>query len=566
MRKCKACGQVISAERTGVTCSATCAYVLRAKSATKEVPCSFDGCGTTLIKRNPGDKWCSASHTIRCLSCGAEEEVPSSQDSKLCRACRRSEGNKKRNENKKKVFLERYGVESAFHLGAVQERVKKTNLEKYGVENQFQRKELQDELKAKSKEKYGVEWAGQRQDVKDSIRETNLRRRGVSAPAQDPEVMGKMKATVRERYGVENVFQHEAIKAKKKESYLKHYGVDHPMKNPEHVAKMRKMFEDKYGVSTPLLLPHAVPGRISTINKTWHKLLEEATGLVWTLEQPVAGVRTVDLYIEHNGKKLAVEPHPTATHNSFKNLVACHRRGCTDFPCEHGKPKGYHQERSRLLQNQGIQLISVFDWMPVDRVVAFVKATLQLHDRRVYARSCEVRSITQREANKFLKEFHMLGGSRKQDRCYGLYYEGELVQVQTFAQRKGDWEARRLATRDGWQIVGGVSKGTKRFVADVKPDKIVAFSDLSLSWPDFDSRFNGFVEREVQPPVLCWSKGDRMVLDKSAARVSADRLIGIAKNSKESPYPEDWSNEEVFLAEGWLPVWDCGKLKEVWTP
>ena len=59
-------------------------------------------------------------------------------------------------------------------------------------------------------------------------------------------------------------------------------------------------------------------------------------------------------------------------------------------------------------------------------------------------------------------------------------------------------------------------------------------------------------------------RGDRMILVKSAAFQSADRLIGIASNSQESPYPDSMSNKDVFLAEGWLPVWDCGKMREEW--
>lgn len=74
-----------------------------------------------------------------------------------------------------------------------------------------------------------------------------------------------------------------------------------------------------------------------------------------------------------------------------------------------------------------------------------------------------------------------------------------------------------------------------------------------------------FQERAFQPPVKCWSKDNKMILEKTAAFQSADRLLGIAKNSTVSPYPEAMSNEDVFLAEGWLPVWDCGKIKETWV-
>lgn len=357
------------------------------------------------------------------------------------------------------------------------------------------------------------------------------------------------------KWGVENPFQAPEIKQKIK---------DNPKAKESRYGSdgFTKLMVDRFGVDNAFLMPQAVPGRISKINLQWKNKLEKATGLSWTLEQPINGVRTVDLYVEHEGKKLAVELHPTATHNSHKNLVACNRRGCKIFPCSHSKARNYHQARALSIAEANVQLISVFDWMNEDRVIAFVRGALKLQTRRAYARKCELRRIDQRTANKFLKQYHMLGGSTRQEFCYGLYYEGELVQVQTFVKRTHDWEARRLASKDDWQIIGGISRGTKAFIREAQPAKIVAFSDLSLSIPDFDSRFNGFTEREIQRPVLCWSKGSRMILAKSASWQSADRLLGIAKNSKTSPYGEDLSNEDVFLAEGWLPVWDCGKIKE----
>ena len=87
---------------------------------------------------------------------------------------------------------------------------------------------------------------------------------------------------------------------------------------------------------------------------------------------------------------------------------------------------------------------------------------------------------------------------------------------------------------------------------------------MNLSWPDYDLMFNGFQRVSVNRPQKCWSKRKELVLDKSAARQSADRLLKIANNSSVSKYPESWSNEEVFLAEGWLPVWDCGMIKDEW--
>lgn len=370
------------------------------------------------------------------------------------------------------------------------------------------------------------------------------------------------KANNVEKYGVEHTFQREDIKAKVK---------DHPaVKNTRYGSEgFRENMLKKHGVENGFQLPNAVPGRISKPNLRWQQLLEELTGASWEFEKFFSNVGNVDLYCELNGVKLAIEISPTATHNSHVHKIACTRRGCEDLPCkDHGKTRIYHQLKTVLLKEEHeVELITIFDWMDETKLIQFIRAKLNLLTKRIGAKSCEVREITQREANAFLKEHHLLGASRKQTHCYGLFFKGELLQVQTYSPRKetGSWEAKRLATKTDWLVIGGVSRLTKRFMLDANPKEIVAFSDLNLGYGGFDSKFNSFQVSELQKPTLCWSKGDRMILQKSAAFQSADRLIGVAKNSKSSIYPEDWTNEQVFLAEGWLPVWDCGKIREVWN-
>lgn len=567
IRKCKNCQNEVPADRTGVTCSAVCAHALRGRKLAIKV-CEYPSCGHSFQPSSPSVKWCNEVHSMGCTVCGDTFIVkPAAAPPTTCAKCRKRKGDAQRKASKKKTFQERYGVDSAMEIPGQQEKIQAANLRKYGVNNQFQRSEVQEQMRRDSLELHGVEWAGQRPEVKAKIRETNLKNFGVPVPAQAPTVVEKMKATNIERYGVENVFETDAVKTKKVKSYREHYGADHPMQSQEYRKAFSKDFMRAHGVEWPILLPNVVPGRISKPNLRWRDALQNATGVAWELEHNFPGVGSMDLYADHGGVKVAIEINPTSTHNAYKHLIACNRRGCTEFPCTtHGKQRYYHQDRAKALKTKhAVELISVFDWMPEDRVLAFVRAKLRLNIKRVGARTCELRKLTQTEANKFLKNYHMMGSSTRQEFCYGLYFNGELVQVQTFAKRAHDWEARRLATKDGWQIIGGISKGTKAFIEEVAPEKIVAFADLNLSWPTFDSQFNGFAPETMVPPMLCWSKGTRMILDKSAARQSADRLLGIAKSSKESPYPESWSNVQVFVAEGWLPVWDCGMAKETWS-
>lgn len=389
-------------------------------------------------------------------------------------------------------------------------------------------------------------------------KENSLKRWGVEHPFQSDEVKKKIslnpksattqfgteksQKVIRLKYGVDNVSQLEEVKQKKADTFKRNY-------------------VDKG------IYPHSGP--VSKVNLQWKADLERATGLTWELEKYFSNVGKIDLFCEYNGEQVAVEINPTATHNTYQNKVVCTVQKCS-LPClEHTVGKNYHHDRSRALHEEfGLSLISVFDWMDRDKIIWFIKSKLHLDSRKVYARKVELRKIPQVEANRFFKEYHLLGASRKQVHCYGLFFEDELIQVQSFAPlggKAGAFEAKRLATKHGWVVVGGVSKVTKHFINEVKPSSITAFSDLNLSWPSYDVSFNGFTRERVNRPQKCWSKGDQMILDKSAARQSADRLLKIANDSKTSPYPEDLSNEDVFLAEGWLPVYDCGMIKDTLT-
>lgn len=569
-KKCTVCYSLVPKTRTGVTCSPECAYRARAKASDKVYSCAVPHCSNSFKPHNPQQKWCLEQHSKKCSKCEIIFDFNSTAKPPAnCPACRKKDGDEARNAGRKKHYQDNFDVDSNFHRLEIQEKVKESNMEKYGVENQFQREKIIEQIKQDALEKHGVEWHAQRDDVKEKIKESNIDRYGVPVPAKNDIVKAKMKKTTLERYGAENPSQIEEVKKKKIETSIKKYGVKHPMQSESVQKEYSKNFKEKHGVDWPIMLPNAVPGRISKPNERWRQRLEEATGVKFSFEEHFSKIGSLDLYAEANGVKLAVEISPTATHNSFQHKIACNRRGCSIFPCiDHGKQKKYHQYKTIALRElYDVDLITIFDWTDEEKIINFIKAKLKLQKNKIGARQCELKRISQKEANIFLKKHHILGASQKQTYCYGLFYKDELLQVQTFAQLKnGDWEAKRLASHPDWVIMGGVSRGTKAFIREAAPGKIVAFASLDLGIPDFDKNFNNFREREVQSPVKCWSKGKRIILAKSAAFQSADRLLGIASNSKESKYPEDWSNDEVFIAEGWLPVWDCGKIKESWIP
>ena len=499
-------------------------------------------------------------------------------------------------EVQRKTNLERYGVESLSQLTEekkkfvermldpkVQESIRKSNLKKYGVENQFQRDEIKEKIKNSNLEKYGVEYAGQIPEVKEKIKETNLKKYGVEHVSQNPEIMKKAIDSKIKKYGYASNFQDPKFW----KDFKDRTGFDNPaqqnIKNFEEFSDLEtwaKKFTEITGrkiitqdicdyFNISFSKAHEIR-RIPQLQEFFEKKISGPEVQIFDFltslglkenndfilhDHSIISPKELDFYFPKS--KFAIEVSPTATHSSEAIEMS--------FGSLPGKDRNYHMNKASMCHDVGVSLLTIFDWMPEDRVQSLIRSKLRLDSHKIGARKCELRSISQTIANRFLKEFHIMGGSRKQSHCYGLFYNDELIQVQTFGENsKWGWEAKRLATRDDWLIAGGISKITKRFIKEVNPKTIVAYADLNISWPDFDSRFNGFKLDGVIKPQKCWSKGSKMILDRSAAFQSADRLIGIADNSKNSIYPESWTNEQVFMAEGWYPVWDCGMIREVY--
>jgi len=133
-------------------------------------------------------------------------------------------------ELRKKISLEKYGVDHHFKSPEIRDKMKKTNLERYGVEETFLSKNNILKSKQTCIKKYGCEYHIQSKEVKDKIHKTNL-----------------------ERYGYEQLFNCPEIRNKIKKTNLEKYGYDHPMKNPEIFKKVFKAgLEIKYYKDTDL--------------------------------------------------------------------------------------------------------------------------------------------------------------------------------------------------------------------------------------------------------------------------------------------------------------------------
>lgn len=349
--------------------------------------------------------------------------------------------------------------------------------------------------------------------------------------------------------------------------------------------KREKTLLEKYGITNSYLIPHVIEknrassSRTSKINYSWKEKLEGKSGLIFSIEVCFAGQKYADL----GYGDILLDVNPAISHNSsesFLHLIKrCKTKGCKDK--QHlARNEGYHHDRFLAAEKDGKTLLQYFDWMDEEIFISIVRSKLHLDENKVYAKRCEVKEISQREANKFLQVNHLLGANKGQTFCVGIFYQDELVHVNTYGparlNKNFEWEAIRSCSKMNWHVQGGLQKADAFFIKSKVPKSIISYVDLALGGGVAEAQNPGWKLRSTNPPSATWVfLGRTGTLDgkppfvsaASARKLSADKLLGFEVGSKyPTHYPDGtvFTNDDVLLAEGYVKVFDVGTRTFVW--
>lgn len=219
--------------------------------------------------------------------------------------------------------------------------------------------------------------------------------------------------------------------------------------------------------------------------------------------------------------------------------------------------KKYHQEKMNLCNNNGYQLITIFEdeWDHKKKIVMNrLIHKLNLSTSKIYARKCIVKEITSQNAREFINEYHIQGfvGARH---YLGLYHFDELISVMSFALSsisKGNAngiELSRFCSK--YNVVGGADKLFKYFTRNYNYTEIFSYSDLR--WNNgIDSVYEklGMIKMKSSPINYWYINGN--------TRIHRFNL------RKESHHPKNKTEWSIRRKEGWLRIWDCGHAKYIW--
>ena len=230
---------------------------------------------------------------------------------------------------------------------------------------------------------------------------------------------------------------------------------------------------------------------------------------------------------------------------------------------EISKDKDYHLNKTIKCEERGIRLFHIFEdeWQMKQEIVKSMLSSLIVHNnKKIYARKCEIRSISSKESKEFLNANHLQGECNSQIR-YGLYYDNELMSLMTFGKSrhfvgngKSEWELLRFCTKCGYTVTGGASKLFNHFVENHEVNEIISYADRRWSNGNVYDIL-GFTQYNQSKPNYYYIIGKKRVY-----RFTMRKQVLISKFG----CPPEMTEKEFCYSKGWYRIYDCGCLCYKW--
>ena len=501
-----------------------------------------------LEYKNDNFKFVSAYYRkclYNCAVCGKESLT------KYCGPkCSNSDPEVKR--KKSETTMKHFGVANPGQSEEVKAKMEESCLKHFGVKYSFQAEPVKAKIKETSLKKYGAEHPMKSEKVKEHQRSSIRERLGVDYPMQSKKVQEKSKKTCLEKYGTENVAKSDYFREKLFNTNFNKYHKNIQDFNPEYIrehfienCKFKiQEFKEHFGINSRLVansfkkkLGILEQNNDSYLDRGYSK--EEKELFEWIpVENKISNIRSlippleIDVYLPDY--KLAIE---------YDGIY---------FHSEQFKPKGYHIFKTSECEKRGIQLLHIFDFEDIDIWKSIISGKLN-KNTKIYARKCEVKEISFRESEIFLDENHLQGSCPARFR-YGLFYNGELVQVMTFGiprfNKRYDFELLRLASKKYTTVVGGASKLLKHF-RDNHKGSIISYANRRFSLGDVYRKL-GFTQLGRTDVNYFYTRQSEVL---SRYQCQKHKLKDLLENF--DPSKTELVNME---SNGYFRVFDCGNL------
>lgn len=488
--------------------------------------------------------------------------------------------NKKQIEKVKKSVKEKYGVDSIAKLDSTKQKIKDTTRAKYGVDSITQLTTTKEKIKITMLERHGVEYAQQSEAIRGRTKETNLRRFGVEEALSNPTIRAKGHETNLERYGSIFPMKNEDIKAKKLNTIIERYDSYSPSSDPKVLKKIRlthyvkfysevlmknNLFrpnfrlEDYKGSTSQyewvcllcggIFLDTPISGNIPTCPTCFPRVFNISKGETELFEAIISnnkesrcrnliGKKEIDIYLPDY--KLGIEFNGLYWHSEQK-----------------GKGKYYHLDKTLLAEENGFDLIHVFEneWINSRELI------MDIINRRIgnifistNLTKTTITVISNKVKSDFLK-VNSIGGDdlfTKDNR--GIYLGDELLAVMSISKLKKGLEIRQYVIKIGETFEFGNPFKMLFESFNIIGKEVLYYTDRRFNIVNnTDLLDSGFTFEGATEPILYYSKKNNNVIPCSMIR--QNNILQYIKT-----YDMLLTLKENMTSNGYLTIWDCGKL------
>jgi hypothetical protein len=355
--------------------------------------------------------------------------------------------------------------------------------------------------------------------IKDIKEKKSYEKYGTKSPGMNSDVKLKMIRTNNERYGGNSPMNNKSIKNKSQKTLLKNYGVSNPSKSLKLVEKRVITFSEN--MRNKYLEIYKEIGLYDIDYKNKKMFLKCDKGHDYSIN--------LDLF--HNRKftntLMCIICNPIDVHTSgqeiqlqnfikeiYKGNINLNSREILNpyevdvylpelkigfefnglfYHCEKCVENDYHLKKTELSEKNRIRLIQIYedDWTYKQEIIkSRILNLLKKSPRKIFARKCEIREITNNNQTKFFLDQNHLQGNINSIIKLGLFYDEEMVSLMTFGKnrislgqesKEGSYEMTRFCSKNYVNVVGGAGKLFKYFVDKYKPIEITSYADRSWS-------------------------------------------------------------------------------------
>lgn len=218
--------------------------------------------------------------------------------------------------------------------------------------------------------------------------------------------------------------------------------------------------------------------------------------------------------------------------------------------------KKYHLNKLKLCEGK-IKLIQIFEheWNDKQEIVKSRIKSLIENNNKIFARKCEIITLTKEEKNSFLNKNHIQGNDNSTI-YYGLMHENELIACMTFGlprfNKQYDYELIRYCSKLNTNVIGGAGKLLKEFKRK-HSGKLISYSDKRWSNGNLYKKLGFSHVGSSEPGYFYFNLKNKKVFN---------RMSFTKKSIKNMPYYDDkLSEHEIMSLNQYERVFDCGNDK-----